>query len=331
MTEKKLRIANSFITIGKKYVLDHKPDPSAPNGMREMTKYPFEGNTVSEKIFFDEKRRQFDTCFYNESPSLRAIVTSETEREELVKQYVTNIKKKYEKTFNEDLDPKESNEFWDNYRIEAYVNKQYDTNNINDLMELFHLLNMGAVCEKDEKNPVLRKDASFIITSSEKLKSKSKDKIKIKSQTFLSFSTMLNGDRDKLDLLLQWLGKEDPSKIESEDLGLIYYGVINGDGGEQFCELFLQADKEYSESEKGKEKMEWFYAIRRLLNKRRIKKSSRGYVATDSDIFLGNTLQDIAKFCLDDKSTQFSVVSEMIQDNPEVRRVTPEHLKPTKA
>jgi tetratricopeptide (TPR) repeat protein len=85
MTEKKLRIANSFITIGKKYVLDHKPDPSAPNGMREMTKYPFEGNKVSEKIFFDEKRRQFDTCFYNESPSLRAIVTSETERAELVK------------------------------------------------------------------------------------------------------------------------------------------------------------------------------------------------------------------------------------------------------
>jgi hypothetical protein len=330
MAEKKLRIANSYITIGKKYVLDHKPDPSAPNGMRDMTKFPFEGNALSEKVFFDDRRRQFDTCFYVESPSLRAIVTDDVERAELVKQYTTLIKNKYEKTFNEDLEPSEKNQFWENYRIEASVNKQYDTNNINDLMELFHLLNMGAVCEKDEKNPILRKDASFIITSSEKLKTKSKDKVKIKTQSFILFNTMLNADRDKLDLLLQWLGKEDPSKIESEDLGIIYYGVINGDGGEEFCESFLRAEQEYSESEKGKEKMEWFYSIRRLLNKRKIKRSNRGYVATDSDIFLGNTLQDIAKFCLDDKSTQFSVVKEMIEENPDVRRTTPEHLKPAK-
>ena len=331
MAEKKLRVANSFITIGKKYVLDHKPDPSAPNGMRDMTKNPFEGNVLSEKVYFDSSRRQFDTCFYNESPSLRNIITDELERGELVKQYVTLIKNKYEKTFNEDLEPSEKNQFWENYRIEAHVNKQYDTNNINDLMELFHLLNMGAVCEKDEKNPYLRKDASFIITSTEKLKTKSKDKVKIKLQTSILFNTMLNADRDKLDLILQWLGKEDPSKIEDEDLGVIYYGVINDtNGGEQFCETFLQADKEYSESEKGKEKMEWFYSIRRLLNKRKIKRSNRGYIATDSDILLGNTLQDIAKFCLDDKSQQFSIVKDLIEENPDVRRTTPEHLKPKK-
>ncbi len=330
MAEKKLRIANSYITIGNKYVLDHKPDPSAPDGMREMTKYPFEDNKVAEKVFFDSKRRQFDTCFYTESPSLRVIIPDEIERAELVKQYNTLIKNKYEKTFNEDLEPSEKNTFWENYTIEAHVNKQYDTNNINDLMDLFHLLNMGAICEKDEKNPFLRKDASFIITSTEKLKSKSKDKVKIKSQSFILFNTMLNADRDKLDLILQWLGKEDPSNIQNDDLGVIYYGIINGDGGEQFCESFLQAEKDYSESEKGKEKMEWFYSIRRLLNKRRIKRTNRGYVATDSDILLGNTLQDIAKFCLDDKSQQFSIVKDLIEENPDVRRTTPEHLKPKK-
>lgn len=321
----KLRVANSFIELGKKYVLDHRPDSKAVNGMKGMTKFPFDSNTTTEKVWFDEKRRQFDTGFYKESPCLK-LITDDKEKDELVKQYVKYIKTPFEKTFNTDLDPAEKNEFWEDYKMEAWVNKSYDTNNINDLMELFHLLYMGAVCEKDEKNPVLRQDAQFILTSTEGIKSKSKDKVKIQAQTFLAFNTMLNGDRDKLDLLLQWIGKDDPSKVKSDDLSLIYYQVINGQDGLPFCEKFLQANEEY-DTEKGKEKMEWFYAIRRLFNKRAIKKTNRGYVSTDGEVFLGNTLQNIAEFCINDKSQQHNIITELIEGNPDVRRQTPEHLK----
>lgn len=325
----KLRIANSFIEIGKKYVLDHKPDAKAPQGLKQMTKFPFEGNKTVEKVYFDERRRQYDTCFHNESPSLRALIKDDTERSALVKQYIKDIKNPYEKTYNADLEPSEKNTFWEEYRIEAWVNKQYDTTDLNDLMELFHLLYMGAVCEKDEKNPLLRQDASFVLTSTEKVKSKSKDKVKTQSSAFLLFNTLLNGDRDKLDLILQWLDKDDPSKIDSEDLGLIYYGVINGDKGVEFSERLLQAEKEY-ETEKGKEQMEWFYAIRRLFNKRKIKRTGRGYVSAEGEVFLGNTLQDVSKFCIDDNTIQSKIVQEMIEENPDVRRETPEHLKPKK-
>lgn len=329
MAETKLRIANSWITIGKKYVLDHKPNPTGANGMKDMTKFPFENNVTVEKVWFNEARRQFDTGFYNESPCLR-VISDQGEKDALVKQYVKYIKTPYEKTFNEDLEPSEKNNFWENYKIEAWVNKTYDTTNINDLMELFHLLYNGAVCEKDEKNPILRQDAQFILTSTEKIKSKSKDKVKTQASAFLKFSTLANGDRDKLDLILQWLDRDDPSKLSNEDLGLIYYEIINGSKGLTFSEKFLEAEEEY-ETDKGKEKMEYFYAIRRLFNKRKIRKTQRGYVATESDIVLGNTLQDVAKFCLNDQSQAYSIVNDLISENPDVRRVVQnEHIK-TKA
>ena len=73
--------------------------------------------------------------------------------------------------------------------------------------------------------------------------------------------------------------------------------------------------------------MEWFYAINKLYAKRLIKKTGRGYVASDGEIYLGNTLQNIAEFCLNTSSAQHEIISKMIEENPTVRRETPEHLK----
>lgn len=324
----KLRIANSEIELGSKYVLDHRPDPKAPEGLKDMTKFPFDGNVTFEKVWFNDARRQYDTGFYDESPCLK-IIKDEKQRTELVKQYVKYIKTPYEKTFNVSLDPSEKNDFWETYTIEAWVNKQYDTSNINDLMELFFILKNGAACEKDEKDPILRRDAQFLISSSEKIKNKSKQKVKTQAQTYMVFATMLNGDRDKLNLILQWLGKDDPSKVDSEDLGLIYYQIINGTDGVTFCEKFLQADEEF-DTPAGKEKMEYFYAIKRLFDKRKIKRTNRGYVTTDGDIFLGNTLQNIAEFCINTSSAQHGLINDLIEEYPDVKRKKLEHLKATK-
>src|SRR6187402_2175745 len=295
-TKVEFQVANSIIELGAKYTLDYRPDPSAAEGMKNMTKFPFEGNDTVEKIYFNDNRRQFDTGFYTESPCL-SVISDSTRREELVKQYIKYIKAPYEKQFNANLSPDEANTFWEDYYIKGWINKQFDTTNINDLLELFYILKMGMACEKDEKNPQLRKDANFIISSPSKVKNKSKELINTRKNSYLKFNTILTGDRDKLDLVLQWIGKENPSKVSADDLDAIYYQVINDKNeGIKFCEQFLTALDEY-ETPVGKEKMEWFFGIRRLLNLKKIKQKQGRYLTADQDIFLGNTLQDVASFC----------------------------------
>lgn len=324
MAKVEFRVANSVIELGAKYTLDYRPDPSAPEGMKKMTKFPFEGNDTVEKVYFNDARRQYDTGFYEESPCL-SVIPSEG-REDLVKLYVKHIKIPYEKQFNVKLTPDETNTFWEDYYIKGWINKQFDTTNINDLLELFYILNMGVACEKDEKNPALRKDAQFIISSPSKVKNKSKELTKTRTKSYLSFNTLLNGDRDKLDLILQWIGKENPSKVSAEDLDAIYYQVINDkNDGIAFCEQYLTALDEY-ETDRGREKMEWFYGIKRLFGLKKIKKTARGFVTSDQEIFLGNTLQDVSAFCINENSQQHSIVTELLEENPETKR--PEHLKP---
>ena len=324
MAKVEFQVANSIIELGAKYTLDYRPDPSAPEGMKKMTKFPFEGNDTVEKVYFNDARRQYDTGFYEESPCL-SVIPSER-RDELVKLYVKHIKLPYEKQFNVKLTPDEINTFWEDYYIKGWINKQFDTTNINDLLELFYILNMGVACEKDEKNPVLRKDAQFIISSPSKVKNKSKELTKTRTKSYLSFNTLLTGDRDKLDLILQWIGKENPSKVSAEDLDAIYYQVINDkNDGIAFCEQYLTALDEY-DTDRGREKMEWFYGIKRLFGLKKIKKTARGFVTSDQEIWLGNTLQDASAFCVNENSQQYNLITELLQENPETKR--PEHLKP---
>lgn len=324
MAQVEFQVANSIIELGAKYTLDYRPDPSAPEGMKAMTKFPFEGNDTIEKVYFNEARRQYDTGFYEESPCL-SVITKER-REDLVKAYVKHIKLPYEKQFNVKLTPDEINTFWEDYYIKGWVNKQFDTTNINDLLELFYILNMGVACEKDEKNPTLRKDAQFVISSPSKVKNKSKELINTRKNSYLKFNTILTTDRDKLDLVLQWVGKENPSEVKSDDLDAIYYQIINDkNDGIAFCEQFLTALDEY-DTDKGKEKMEWFFGIRRLFGLRKIKKTARGYVTADQEIFLGNTLQDVASFCINDNTQQHNIVKDLLEEHPETKR--PEHIKP---
>lgn len=330
-TPTKFRVGNTYIEIGRKYVLDAKPDPSAPPGLRESTKYPFEDNVTVEPVFFDERSRRYDTCFYSESPSLRAAVQDIDERKQLLNLYNEHIVKPYEETFNVDLEPSEKNEFWDTYKTELFVNKQFDTTNIEDLMQLFHSLWLGNVCEKGERNPLFSKQAAFILTSTEGIKNKSKDASKKKLKAYKMFSDLLISDRDKLTLILQWVGDEDTSKIEEEDLEVIYHDVFMKDEkGITKATDFLNAIEEAA-TEKGQEKMEFFYAIKRLIAKRIIKHTQRGYVQDSTEIWLGNTIQDIATVCLTDGKQQRQIIIDLISENPDVRREVPAHLKPKNA
>lgn len=314
----KFKVGNIEIEIGQKYILDHIPDPTAPEGMVKLgaKKFPFEGSGVMDCVYFDYNKNLYDTGFYegsyclsNYSPEQRAL---------LVPIYESKIKKPFEEFRNEDLNQSDKNEFWAKYRYEAYVNKEFDTSKPDELFELFQVIVQGLACEKNERNPFYRKTAQFIIANPQITKNKKKEQAKLKMNVLQSISTLADADKTKLDLLLQYTGRERVGKLDSDDIKAIYFEVVNDEkAGLAFAESFQTALDEF-ETDKGKDKMKFLHILAELLKLRKIKKSQRGYV-TEYDTFLGNSLKDAAEFCTQTNSAQYKAVEELIEQNPSVR------------
>ena len=317
---KKFKVGNIEIVIGDKYVLDNRFDATAPEALRkiETTKLPFTGAGVKDAVYFDDMKQLYDTGFYETSNCLQRY--SEEERPELVKIYNKQIKEPFEKIMNVDLSPAGNNDFWESYRYEAYANKQFDTNNPLELMELFQIVIQGIACDKNEKDPFYRNNAQFTISNPSTVKNKNKEKSKNKLKAITTLSTLADANRDKLNLILEFIGRGDNiSKISKEDLNLIYFELFNdGKAGLDIAESFLDACDMY-ESPDGKTKMEFFYAINKLFKLRKISKGNRGYETLDG-VWLGNNLQDIAQFCLNTQTTQYKAIESLIEENPSVRR-----------
>jgi hypothetical protein len=306
-----LKIGNVEIEIGKKYILDHKFDGSAPDGLKSIkaTRLPFENNTIKDCVGFDDMTELYDTGFAFNSPCLSQY--TQVEKDELIPQYIKHIKEPYEKVKSVSLSNAENSEFYKKYRYDLYVNQEFDTSNIHQLFDLFNAILQGYVCLKDEINPYYREPAQFIISNPTELKNKQKDGLKKRLATYEKLSLM---DRDKLDLVLEYVGRDNPSKIDIEDLKMMYFEVINDkDKGLDFAERFINASSKY-ETEAGKMEMEYFSAATRLYKANKIKKDKKGFSTVSGDVFLGNTMQDIATHCLNVSSKQHEVIKELIDE-----------------
>lgn len=314
----KFRVGNIEIVIGDKYVLDNKFDASAPEALQkiETTKFPFEGSGITDCVNFDNVKGIYDTGFYNTSYCLNKY---KEEKEELVNIYVKQIKEPYEKMTNKSLAQDSNNDFWQNYRYEAYANKEFDTNDPMQLMDLFQVIIQGVACDKNEKDPFYRQGAQFIISNPNLVKNKNKERSRTRLKAIQMLTTLADADKDKLDLVLEFNGRDNTGKVAAEDVKLIYFEVFNNPKtGLALAEKFIETCENY-ETEKGKETMEFFYAINKLYKFRKIIKDKRGYVTLDG-VYLATTLQDIAKFCLNRDSAQYKAIEALIEENPNVRR-----------
>lgn len=315
----KFKVANIEIEIGKKYILDNKFDASAPLALQKMdaTKYPFNGSGSLTAINFDTKRNTFDTGFDKQSFCLSKYTLEE--KETLVPLYNKLIREPFEKAFNVDLDSNKNSEFWNEFKMELKVNREFNTNDPLELMELFQTIIQGMACEKGEKNPFYRQNAQYIVSNPTFVKNKQKEKTKIRKNAIKRLNLLIDGDRDKLNLILEFMGRDNVSKVTAEDLEDTYFEVFNQpEQGVKVAEEFVNICDFY-ETSKGKEQMEFFYAISALLRLRKIQKTNRGYETLEGT-YLGINLKGASEFCLQPDSVQRKAIEQLIDENPIVRR-----------
>lgn len=309
-----LYIGNTIIEIGKKYSLSNRFDSSAPDGMQgiKATKFPFDMNDNRECVFFDDLSEQYDTGLYEYS---RVLVTdrklTDAQRKERVAAYKSKIVVPYERLKNKDLSS--NSPFWGEYRFDAYVNREFDTNNIADLFDLFNVIMQGTACNEDEKDQLFKANAFFNVTSVQDIRNKKKETTKDKRVCANTFNEMADSNREKLDIILGFINKGTSENIDKEDLKDIYYDVINDPKtGVDFIKRFTEACDKY-ETDNGKLEMEYFSIAQKLLVKNKIKKVGSKYMTLNQTDFLGTSLQDIAKFCLDPKTRQHEIITELYE------------------
>jgi hypothetical protein len=308
----KLIIGNTTIEIGKKYLIDNKFDASAPDGMKAIkaTKFPMRENDTLGCVYYDEISNQYDTGLYDYSRCLNRLLPEQAR--ERVAIYKKHIKTPFENLRNVDLEPKANNDFWKNYRYTIFANKEFDTNNVSDLFDLFNALMQGDICNEDERDPMYRQNAMFTITNPAEVKDRSKNNSKKRMQTMIIFNEMVDANREKVDNILSYINRGNSSKIEDEELKLIYFDVIKHEKtGIDFVDRFTEACEKY-ETPNGELEMEYFSMVQLLLTKNLIKKVGSKYTTINDNVFLGNSPQDIAKFCINKESEQHKIISELV-------------------
>lgn len=312
----KIKIGNTIIEKGRKYILDHKFDGDAPSGLKsiEATRLPFAKNVIVDCIAFDDRAKVYDTGFYAQSPCLASYKLAE--REELTATYIKEIKAPFENFANVSLEKNADNQFLKDFRYDLYVNREFDTNEPQDMFELFCALLQGYVCNKDEKDPRYRALAQFNISNPQDVKNKSKEKTKKRRQAFEKFSIMADSNRDKLDLVLEYIGRDNPAKVEADDLKDSYYEAFHDvKNGTELVDRFVEATAKY-DLPRGEEEMEYYSLAKRLYKAGKIKKTKKGFETLTGEQFLGITFQDIAKFCMNTDSIQSKIILELRDELP---------------
>lgn len=283
-----LNIANSSIKIGETYEVSPKRDKSAPDGMqeKETTKFLNEGNKEVRSIYFDESRRAWDTGFYSESFCLKGTMATDQD----VKLYNLHIRVPYEKAFGVDCS-ETNNEFWDKYRYELKTYASFNTEDPKSRFDLFHALVQGKLCEVGEKDSILQR-ANYTIRNIEAVKSTEDLRLEDKYSATTDFLTLLKGDREKLNSILEWIQMSDVSSMDEGVLRSTFLRSFdNPKTGYDFARRFLEGLKMY-DSDNGKKQMEFFRIAQKLVIKNKIDKK-HGALYLDGTL-LGNTVKEVS-------------------------------------
>ena len=172
----------------------------------------------------------------------------------------------------------------------------------------------GDICNEDEKDPMYRQHAMFTITNPTEIKDRSKNTTKKRMQTITLFNEMVDANREKVDVILSFINRGNTTKIDGEDLKLMYFSIINDEkAGLDFVDRFREACDKY-ETEHGQLEMEYFSVVQTLYLKKKIKKVGSRFTTINDTFNLGNSLQDIAKFCMNKDSEQHKIINELYEE-----------------
>lgn len=295
--EIKVPETNFVIKANTIYTVIPKPDPNAPDGFKEhgTTKilHPDVGDTVSAP--FDGRMGVWDTGFYDFSPCLLGMDNTEKSKfiETVTKHIVTPVERiKGTGT----LDHSAKNDFFDNFVITLYNKVSFNTADPLQLLGLYLAVLGKDLCPKEHVGHPAFKKAAYQVVNREKEISNKEQTGLDKTKAIGEFYSLLNSDKKKVSILLQYLGISNTLIQDNEVFIKVFNRFLEDkEDGYRNSKIFLDTLGKFS-SKEGEEELYVFKSLNELYDKKILKSFKQEYFLKEYN--LGNSIKHAAMYAV---------------------------------
>lgn len=178
------------------YKIVDKPDSNATDGLRQhgSTKVPVEfmGNSVQCRYV----NGVFDTGFYTQSPCYANL--NKEAREQQVRLLREKIVEPYEIVHGSGILDNKNEEFWINFEYTIFEGKILNTENIDDLFELYIAMRGYELTPKELNGDPRFNQSQFCVEDKEVTSTKRNERAQSYMKAMTSFAMMLTTEKSKL-------------------------------------------------------------------------------------------------------------------------------------
>lgn len=215
------------------YKVVDKPDSNAVNGLREhgSTKVPVEFMGNSAGCPYNREKEVYDTGFYTQSPCYSTL--SREERESKVKILREKIVEPYEMVHGEGILDNKHAKFWDEYEFTLHEGKIYNTENVNDLLDLYMAMQGFELTPKDALGNPAFSSSQFCVEDKEVTSKKRNERTQNYMKAMTSFALMSSTEKNKLVAVLKYVRMPGAESLSTETqestFNALFHDWINAD------------------------------------------------------------------------------------------------------
>lgn len=308
-----IKINEFEIKLGTIYQVMPKYDGSAPDGWRKerTTKALAPWGKNIEAIPFHENMKVWDTGLYKDSPVFK--FKKEEEVQQIVDFVQENIVSKLEGNFYNKgtLDHRDNKDsYWDNYGIELYNGRIFNTDDPKQLLDLYLSIVHGKLCPKGkaESSPYYP-FAQYTVENKEQSKSVKQENELITMEAMGLFYSLLNSSKKNLKLVLNYVGVKVPEKANDGIYTTSFTSFIDHKNDSRLNkENFIEAVKMVNDPKKYQEL--YFYDVLNKLYRKKVVTKDREFVMFEGTK-LGTSFKEAAKKVASDNNLMVEVNKRM--------------------
>lgn len=311
---------NFTLSSNSTYRVEGKVSTHSPKEFQEagFTKIPNPFSPEQAKVKFDQIRKVWDTGFYENSPCYLKNKISKDDVKEIVKTLNENLVPELEEFLPEgSLSPKESNDYFDDYKYEINQKNNYTTNTPLEFWGLWNALIDYVVAPVDDQKKPIYRDAMistpFVIYDGTRKKNQEQDNTFEKIKSSSTFMTMLTSkkpsDKELLVDVCNYVGFRLSDKTADKvAISQFENWISNSQNAKQNVSQF-NLNIDYFSSSKNKEELNLYSAVKNALKEGLITKDREElYLAGQS---LGMEIKGAAKIINTNKELKKTLLEAM--------------------
>lgn len=285
------------------YMITGKPDSGAPNGFQELgiAKTPFAGNKSIVPCAYDKFLGVYDTGFFTRSLCYKG--WGEEERKKECERRIVNIKNVYEEVSGKDLS-QDNFDFWDALTVDNYEGRVFDTNNVNELFDLYISIQSKLLTPREEDGNPMFMDSMYCVEDKTTAVDIKKQRQLDKTNIIFEFMSMIRGTEDQKQQIMDLLMYLDIVTNTGVDPSMVQYSFTNWlERSNTNIDKYKDAYNRFisdNEEDRGAQIIKFHRMIKEMSYAGIIKSSSTGFVF-DGEVLGGDYITSATKI-VDDKT-----------------------------